>query len=431
MSAPRRHVLIVPDGAGDHYRRDGVTPLGRAHLPYSDLVARRGVSGLMQTLYPELPKESLVAQLGMLGWDPRVHYPRGRASCELLALEEAYLDESDIAFRANLVTVVDGRLLSYNADFIRSDEARPLIDLVNHHLRGEFPDFELFHNSDFRNTLVVRDTWVKAEQVGGPEPHESHGDPVDPARLITGSDRLSRALAERLNRYLARAAELLRGKRANMLYPWSPSRAFRLPPFAAVGGVEGRAAVVANMDFLHGIARAGGIEFFNHGNGRPDTDYAGKGEQVVELLAAGYELVVCHVNAPDEAAHMGDVELKIHTLEQTDRHVVGPVVRYFDEHPDELGGVMVVPDHYTNVKPERDDVRRMEVHSIDPVPFALWNGRDRDAVERFDEDAAPGGRFGAEPVSHLALLDLLLGRDLDAAAAAEPVAAPDARPVAS
>lgn len=409
-SGARRHVLILPDGAGDHHREQGLSPLGRAHLPWCDQVARRGVNGRMQTLYPQLPKESLVAQLGMLGWDPRIHYPRGRASCEFLALEEAYLDESDVAFRANLVKVEGGRLESYNAHFIRSDEARHLVDLVSHHLRGEFPDFELFHNSDFRNTLVVRGTWVNVDRVGGPEPHESHGDPVDPAHLVTGSDPLSRALAERLNRYLVRAAELLHGQRANMLYPWSPSRAFRLPAFAAVSGFSGRAAVVANMDFLHGIARAGGIEFFKHGNGRPDTDYAGKGRRVVELLEEGCELVVCHVNAPDEAAHMGDVGLKIHTLEETDRHVVGPVVRYFEEHPEQLGGVLVAPDHYTNVKPQQDGLRRMEVHSIDPVPFALWSGREVDGVERFDEDAAPAGRFGGEPVSHLRLLDLLLGR---------------------
>jgi 2,3-bisphosphoglycerate-independent phosphoglycerate mutase len=295
------------------------------------------------------------------------------------------------------------------------------VELVNHHLRSEFPDFELFHNSDFRNTLVVRNTWVKVDHVGGPEPHESHGEGVDPACLVTGSDPLSAALAERLNRYLVRSAELLRGQRADMLYPWSPSRAFRLPPFREVSGFAGRAAVVANMDFLHGIARAGGIEFFKHGTGRPDTDYAGKGRRLVELLDAGYELVVCHVNAPDEAAHMGDVELKIETLEAVDRHVMAPLLAWFEAHPDELGGVMVAPDHYTNVKPEKDGLKRMEVHSMDPVPFALWNGRDRDAVERFDEDAAPAGRWGAEPVSHLELLDLLLGRTAGVAAG-EPVA---------
>jgi len=404
----QRHVLIIPDGAGDHHREDGASPLARADIPHMDFLARQGVNGLMRTLYQGLPRESLVAQLGMLGWDPLVHYPGGRASCEFLALENSFLDESDIAFRANMVHVDgDGRLVSYNADFIHSQRSRPLVEMLNDELRLDFPDFELYHNSDFRNTLVLRGAWVPASDVGGPLPHESHGEPVDPANLITGRGPRAEALARRMNRYLARAAELLTGREANMLYPWSPSRAFFLPPFAEVSGFTGRAGVVANMDFLHGIARAGGLEFFKIGTGRPDTDYAAKGRMTVDLLKRGYELVVCHVNAPDEAAHMSDVDLKIRTLEEVDRHVVGPVVRYFQEHPEELGGVFLAPDHYTNVVPVDADLQRIDVHSIDPVPFALWNGKERDGVEVFQEDAARGGAY-PDPVSHLELLDLLL-----------------------
>ena len=71
----------------------------------------------------------------------------------------------------------------------------------------------------------------------------------------------------------------------------------------------------------------------------------------VELLQKGFGFVVCHINGPDEASHMRDVEAKIRSLEAIDRHIVGPVAEYFRERPEELGGVMVVPDHYTNVQP--------------------------------------------------------------------------------
>ena len=88
------------------------------------------------------------------------------------------------------------------------------------------------------------------------------------------------------------------------------------------------------MDFLKGIARAGGMDFVRLGNGRPDTDYRAKGEKVVELLAAGYELVVCHVNAPDEASHMGDRRMKVESLQAFDEHTLGPALRWFRAHPE-------------------------------------------------------------------------------------------------
>lgn len=415
MGFGKRYVLILPDGAGDRHREGGLSPLARARLPHMDFVARHGINGRMQTLYAELPKESLVAQLGMLGWDPRVHYPRGRASCEFLALENGHLGERDLAFRANLTRVEGGRLESYNAHYIESDAAAPLVERLNRELSGRFPEFELYHNCDFRNTLVVRGAGVEPDLIHGPEPHESHGDEVDAASLLRGRDVRSAELAARINRYLAAARGVLAASPANMLFPWSASRAFRLPPFHQNAGFPGRAALVASMDFLHGMAKAGGIEFFKIGNGRPDTDYAGKGARVVALLDEGCELVVCHVNAPDEAAHMGDVLLKIHTLEQVDRHVVGPVVRWFQAHPGELGGVMVAPDHYTNILGGNGQLKRIDVHSLDPVPFALWNGVDRDRVVRFGEDFAAAGAYGGEPIGHLELLDLLLARTREAA----------------
>src|SRR6202040_1917975 len=103
----------------------------------------------------------------------------------------------------------------------------------------------------------------------------------------------------------------------------------------------------------------------------------GKGEAVIELLGAGYELVICHVNGPDEASHLGDRALKVSTLEAFDRLTVSPVVEWFKADPRRLGGVAVAPDHYTN---HALGGGRAGAHSLDPVPFAIWNGRDRDSV---------------------------------------------------
>ncbi|HEX8560551.1 MAG TPA: hypothetical protein VF668_20820 [Pyrinomonadaceae bacterium] len=403
----KKYVLFIPDGAADLIRIDRRSPIALARTPHCDFIAREGVSGLMQSLYEDLPKESIVAQLGMLGWAPHVFYPSGRASCELLALDDVALDEGDLAFRANL-SLMEGRtLVSYNANYISSEDARPLIEKLKAELRGEFPDFELYHNAEFRNTLVVRGAGATPESIVCPMPHESHGCQFDVGQLVTAATEEGAPVARRLNSFLARAQEVLAGERSNVLFPWSASKPLRLTPFRENSGFGGPAAIVGCMDFLHGIAKAGGIDFFKVGNGRPDTDYGAKGAKVVQLLEEGYELVVCHVNATDEASHMGDLELKITCMEAIDDLTLRPVVEYFSRRPEELGGVMIVPDHYTNVAARWRGGKRVETHSAHPVPFALWNGRDRDDVTAYGEDEAARGRYGAQPVSHLDLLDLL------------------------
>jgi 2,3-bisphosphoglycerate-independent phosphoglycerate mutase len=128
---------------------------------------------------------------------------------------------------------------------------------------------------------------------------------------------------------------------------------------------------------------------------------------VVELLREGYEFVVCHINAPDEASHGGDLALKIETLQHIDRYVLAPVVEYFMDHRQELGGVMIVPDHYTNVSAYHSRTRRAEIHSSDPVPFALWNDCEQDEVVRFSEDDARNGKYAYPVFNHLDLLRIL------------------------
>ncbi|MGA9770161.1 MAG: hypothetical protein WBV94_14060 [Blastocatellia bacterium] len=413
-----KYVLIIPDGAADEARASGRSPLSMARTHYSDFLAREGVSGLMQTLYNDLPKESIVAQLGMLGWDPHRYYPHGRASCELLALEGVHLNDADLAFRANLVSMEDGVLTSYNARYILSEDAHPLIRKLNRELHEEFSDFELYHNSDFRNTLVIRDADIDPRLLDCPEPHESHGVRFEIDNLIKGKDKKSSAAARRINQYLLRVSQLLGDGQANMLLPWSASKVLSLPQFSANTGFEGKVGVVGAMDFLQGIAKAGGIETFKVGNGRPDTDFRAKGRKVVKLLSSDFGFVVCHINAPDEAAHMGDLELKIKSIELIDEYIVRPVVEYFLRRPDELGGVMIVPDHYTNSRAHVNNLKRIDVHSIHPVPFALWNHQDRDEVRYFCEEDAAKGKYGQSPVSHLDLLTILGIKSTASAAAA-------------
>lgn len=404
----KKHVLIIPDGAGDLYRDcQGRSPFAIADIPHIDLMAKFGVCGRMQTLFPSLPRGSLVAQLGMLGWNPYQYYPCGRASAELLATHGIPLDQSDIAFRANFVRMEEKTLASYNADYIKSEQAEPLIEKINVDLKEQFPEFELYHNSDFRNTLIVRGAAVSAEQLICLEPHENIGGQFEMAELIRGKDPQSQLFAERINRYLLQVTNLLHDQAANAIFPWSASKPLQLPPFSENTGFADKVGVIGAMDFLQGIASAGSMDFFPVGSGCPDTDFQAKGHKLIELLNDDYGLIVCHINATDEASHMGDLDLKISSLEAIDQFIIEPLLNYFQEHLHELGGVMIVPDHYTNVLPEQNGDKRVNAHSMDPVPFAIWNGIDNDSVEEFTEESMLQGRYGKNPVSSLSLIDLL------------------------
>ena len=75
-----------------------------------------------------------------------------------------------------------------------------------------------------------------------------------------------------------------------------------------------------------------------------DTNYEGKGAAAVEALDK-YDMVVAHIEAPDEAGHLGDAREKVFALERVDEHIVGPLldaVRQNDE-----WRIIVAPDHPT------------------------------------------------------------------------------------
>lgn len=404
----KKYVLIIFDGAGDSYRDlKGRSPFAMAYKPNVDKIARLGVCGRMQTLFDGLPKESLVAHLGMLGWDPRKYYPSGRASAELLAGHGIRLTETDLAFRANFVCFDNEKLVSYNGNQISTEEALFLVEKINNALDAQFPHFHLYHNSEFRNTLVLRNIGVDPTELECIEPHENVSESFRCEELVSGNGSESKIVANQVVGYLKRVRQILEGERANGIIPWSASKAFNLPSFADHSGFSGRVAMVGAMSFLKGIAVAGKLDFFKVGTGMPETNYKGKGEQTVRLLNEDYDLVVCHINGPDEASHMRLLDLKVNCIENIDKYIIGPVCNFFENNLSQLGGVLIMPDHYTNVFCGKSRIGRIASHSLDPVPFTLWNNIDRDGVDVFSEDSVLNGQYGQCPLPSLNLVHLL------------------------
>lgn len=400
----KKHVLVLYDGAADLTRKKGKTPFQTANIPYTDKITERSVTGLMQTLYNDLPKGSLVAQMGILGYDPYKYYPSGRASSEAKSLG-IEMKEGDVAFRANFASVKKNKLISHHANYIRSEESFLLFKKIRQNVLDKFENFELHHNSDFRNTLIIRGANIHPLELFCPEPHENNGNSFNFQKLIQGINESSQKIANKINQFIIASRVALNGEKANIIWPWSPSGVLRLPSSSFL---KNKGAFISNMDFLLGLGKAIGLNTFKMGNGSWNTDFKGKGEKALELIKDNeHEFIYIHINAPDEAAHMGDFDKKVLTIENIDKHIVKPIYEYFENNTDRLGTVTITTDHYTNTILEDENMNRIECHSIHPVPFAIWNNKEYDNIKKFSEPDILGGKYSKKPINHLNLLKLI------------------------
>jgi len=98
-----KYVIIIPDGAADEPLEefDDKTPLEAALTPNIDKISTLGRQGLIQTVPDKMEPGSDVAQMSLLGYDPRRYYT-GRAPIEAVA-RDIKLSLEDWVFRCNLV----------------------------------------------------------------------------------------------------------------------------------------------------------------------------------------------------------------------------------------------------------------------------------------------------------------------------------------
>ena len=112
-------VVIIGDGMSDLpvAALGGKTPLMAAAKPHIDEIARRGVTGLFATVPDGLPNGSDVANLSVLGYDPRACL-QGRGVLEAASMG-VDLGPDDVAMRCNLLTIDDqGRIKNHSAGHI-------------------------------------------------------------------------------------------------------------------------------------------------------------------------------------------------------------------------------------------------------------------------------------------------------------------------
>jgi 2,3-bisphosphoglycerate-independent phosphoglycerate mutase len=390
----RKYLIILGDGMADEpvARLGGKTPLQAARKPAIDRLAREGRCGLLQTLDDDVPTGSEAANLAVMGYDPR-KVLQGRGVLEAASMGVAVGDD-DIALRCNLICLDDdGRIKNHSAGHITSEESAQIMATVDRELGGA--DLRFHPGVSYRNLLVARGLDPRLDCA---PPHDHPGEAVEPL-MIRARAPEARATAERLNELTRRSWEILRDhpvnrKRraaghdpANSIWLWSPGRRPTMQTFSKRFGVRG--AVISAVDLIRGIGIYAGLEVIpvEGATGFWDTNYEGKADAALAALER-LDFVYLHVEAPDEAGHDGNLDLKVRTIEDLDARLVARVVAGLQSRGRlDRTAIALLPDHPTPVE--------KRIHVRAPVPFLIRDARrEPDGVERYDELSCSTGGFG-------------------------------------
>ena len=387
-----KYAIVLPDGAADDplAQLDGRTPLEAARIPHMDWVAEHGRLGRYVTIPEGFTPATDVGTLSVLGYDPHADYS-GRAPIEAAAKGLAVRPDQ-LVFRCNFVTILDGRMKDNTAGHIAQEEADALLAAVGVELAGEGCEFHA--GVSYRNLMLLADAAELSLRCA--PPHDIIGQPIaDRLPAGAGSERVTRIM-ERAGTVIAahpvNAARRARGRDpVTGVWLWGQGRPTPLEPFASRFGP--RAAVITGVDILRGMARLMGMTVLEvpGATGYIDTDYAAKGRAALRALD-DFDLVVVHVEAADEAAHMGDAGEKVRALERMDEAIVGPLLERLARGP--AWRILVAVDHPT--------LTTTRAHSAIPPLFAFV-GTGVEAVGRapYTEIAAERGGWWVRPAHQL------------------------------
>ncbi len=379
-----KYCVLIIDGASGLPlpERGGQTCLELAHTPNLDAMAQEGTLGLVRTVPPGMEPSSACACMSVLGYDPELYY-RGRAAIEARSMG-IDIGEGEVVFRCNLVAVRDGKMWDYSSGHISTDEAQALIAALNESLGNDQVHF--YPGVSYRHICKLKgrqDTLLAACT----PPHDIPDNPIDEFLPGGPGSDLLRDLMKRSEVVLRDHAVNIERRSggdvpATMIWLfWGSGKIPDMPPFKQIYGLN--AALTSGVNLLRGLARMvemDTLDILGVTDGL-DNDYAAQAAGALEALEE-HDLVVIHIEAPDEAAHAGSIDDKIEAIQRIDREVLSQLRSW---RPDGLR-TLILPDHPTPIK--------IRTHSADPVPFMLWGpGSTANRAKRFTESEAKSTGF--------------------------------------
>jgi len=374
-----KYIVLVGDGMADYPLKElnNRTPLQFANIPNMDRIARGGKNGLLKTIPDSMEAGSDVANLSILGYNPETYYTgRGPLEAAGIGIE---LSKDDVIFRCNLITEENGEIIDHASGHITTEEAKVLIELLDEKIGKEWVKFHT--GISYRHILTLN----RADSVTCAPPHDVIGQSIyDNMPEGNGGflKDLIMASKEILGGHEINIRRKKEGKRpANMIWPWGQGKTPKIPLFKDKYGLCG--AVISAVYLIKGIGKCAGMDVIDvpGATGFLDTSYENKAKYAIKSLEKN-DFVFVHVEAPDEAAHMGNLDEKIKAIERFD-WMVGLIL-------DKLTPpykILVLPDHFTPIP--------VKTHTRESVPFAIYSSEGKsDSVSSYDEESAKKGSFG-------------------------------------
>jgi 2,3-bisphosphoglycerate-independent phosphoglycerate mutase len=377
-----KYIVLVGDGMADYPISElgNKTPLEVADTANMDTIARKGMSGTVNTIPDNLPPGSDVANLSVVGYDPMKYYT-GRGPLEAGSVG-VKINPGEVAYRCNIVTVKDGVMVDYSSGHISSSESEELIKSLKDNLDND--EITFYAGVSYRHLLVHKNG---SESLDCTPPHDITDREYEPYLPKGDGQEIILDLMKKslpiLSDHPINKKRIADGKNpGNMIWPWGQGRAPSMPTFAEKYDLTG--SVISAVDLIKGIGFYAGLDIINvpGATGYLDTNYIGKAEYALESLREK-DFVWVHVEAPDEAAHAGDIQSKIKAIEDFDSKVVGTVLHEIDKSGEEYM-LLVLPDHLTPIS--------VRTHVHGPVPYAVCGTRIKsDNIDRFCESSAELG----------------------------------------
>lgn len=382
-----KYIVILGDGMSDWKipALKNKTCLEAAKTPNLDKLAPISEAGLCLTVPDGLKPGSDVANMSVLGFNPKKFYT-GRSPLEAVSMG-IDLKPTDVTLRCNLVTLSDGEpyenkiMVDYSAGEISTEEAAELINYLKEHFDDE--KFRLYAGISYRHCLVVSN----GKTGHGLTPPHDISDKCVNGHLPKGEyggiylDFMKRSYSL-LRNHPVNLKRIKEGKRpANSIWLWGEGTKPALENFEKLRGLKG--GIISAVDLVRGIGILAGMKIIGVDGitGNFDTNFPGKADAAVDGLLNGLDFVYVHMEAPDECGHHGDYKHKIYSIEQIDTKVISTVVKRLREAGEEFA-MLVCPDHPTPVA--------CKTHVQEPVPYLLYTNVKNlsNGAKRYTEDEA-------------------------------------------
>lgn len=362
-----KYIVVLGDGMADEPLEalGGKTPLEYAQTPCMDSLASMGHMGLVQNVPSGMAPGSDVANLSVLGYDPKRSYS-GRSPLEALSVG-VKMEPDDVIFRTNIVTLTEEEpyaektILDHSSGEIATEDADVLMDAIRSAFNSETVQF--YTGTSYRHIMV----WKKGKLVSLEPPHDHLGTQIGP--WLPKEPMLREMMEESfpiLNAHPMNLARAEAGKhKANSLWFWGAGTKPSLQNFEEKTGLKG--AMISAVDLLKGIAVGAGMKVYQvpGATGSLDTNYEGKAQAAVKaLLEDGCDFVYIHVEAPDEMGHQGLIHEKVQSIEYLDQRLIALVKKAMDDSGEDYR-MLILPDHPTPI--------RVRTHTGSPVPFLLYD----------------------------------------------------------